>query len=101
MSVSFFYAGFDIGSIKTCHEMSAELSISSGDDTLSLEYPILDPGPISAEKRFSLKMIVLGLICDSEAHLGCLRHPTTIYQWVVQSVLREFAKPNHSKLRTT
>ena len=74
-----FCAGFDIGSIKTRHEMSTELSSLSGDDTLSLEYPILDPGPISAERKFSLKMIVLGLICDSEAHLGRFRHPTTIY----------------------
>ena len=35
MSFSFYFAGFDIGSIRTHHETSTELSISSGDDTLA------------------------------------------------------------------
>ena len=82
MSVSFSCAGFDIGSIKTRHETSTELSNSSRDDTVPLEYPIRDPRrdtPISAGKKFSLKMIVLGPICDSEAHIGRFRHPTAMF----------------------
>ena len=45
MSVSFSCAGFDIGSIRIRYETSTELSSSSGDDTLRLYHPFLDPGP--------------------------------------------------------
>ena len=50
MGISFSGAGFDIGSIRTRHETSTELSSSSGYDTLPQEYPIPDPGPDTQKK---------------------------------------------------
>ena len=82
MSVSFSLACFDIGSIGTRHETSHELSNSSSDHTLPLEYPYPDPGPDTphfCKKKFSLNIVVLGPICDSEADLGRFGHPTTMF----------------------
>ena len=92
MGISFSGAGFDIGSIRTRHETSTELSSSSGYDALPQEYPIPDPGPdtpISAEKKLSLKMIVLGPSCDSEAHLGLVRDAKAYSIQMVLSLGRE------------
>ena len=54
MGISFSGAGFDVGSIRTRHETSTELSSSSGYDALPQEYPIPDPGPDTrfAGRRF-------------------------------------------------
>ena len=54
MRVSFSCAGFDMGSITTRHETSAELLTSSRGHKLPSEEPILGSGPdtpISGEKK--------------------------------------------------
>ena len=66
MGISFFFAGFDIGSIRARHETSTELSSSSGDGTHPLQYLIPDPGlPIH---RF-LQKKVFTKNARSRAHL--------------------------------